>query len=171
MSEEEDIRQLHAGIASKFPSKTHESDVDYFQKVLTSHNVGQPIFKIEDLFTKHPLDRLLRFFFIKKSITFNYLKSAVFNYCNSVGIDLPSSQNTEWTNHKKLVQGQKSVFGLSYRALAFILGDLLGWFIVDIKITLKNVSTDETFEMSLSDVEKVLKTTKDVYGKRTTNKQ
>lgn len=155
---EKKLSDLHKKIQSQY------SDIDHFHAVLNSVNVGREIFSTEDLYIKNPLDRILRFFFIKKKITWKYLKVNTNNWYRSSITSSPvksnidsSKQNSNWSNIQKTVLGKKSIFGLTFRSLTQILSDILGWCVVDIKISFKHVSSKEELEISLSDIEEFLK--------------
>lgn len=153
--------------------KTHEkiinqySDVDHFKAIQESSNIGREVFNVKDLYIKNPLDRLLRFFFIKKHITWRYLKLSTNNWYRATVVGDPntpvlssitsSKQNSNWSNIQKTVLGKKFVFGMSFRSLSEILSDILGWCIVDVKISLRHVSSKEECDISLSDIETFLK--------------
>lgn len=164
VGDKDEIMLVHQGIADQY------SDVDHYNDVMRAANIGKEIFTDNDLFVKHPLDRLLRYFFLRNKITWSYLKNTTFNWYRIGRIYDPvlskltnkkaaNKQNSDWSNMQKIILGKKSIFGLTYRSLSFILGDILGWCVIDIEITLKHVSTKETFKMSLSGIEEHLKKT------------
>jgi len=145
------------GVKSMF-NKLFKSDIELYKDTLEASNIGAPVFTDEDLFdTRSTMDRLLRFFFIKMKITYSRFKNASVNHSKYMQLEDSSNINTEWTNLLKMAWGKKAKNGVTYRSLIYILGDILGFVVVDVKLTIKSVVTKEVTTVSLSEIEEYLR--------------
>lgn len=135
-----------------------ESDIDLYKETLDASNIGAPMFNKDDIFeTKSILDRLLRYFFIKKKITRNRLKTASSNYDRFMMIESPQVINTNYSNIMKTIKGNKLINGLSFNQFSHLLSNILGYVIIDVKVTVKHVVTKETVVVSLKEVEEYIR--------------
>lgn len=146
-------------VQDKIIEQSFGGDIDLYKSILEADSVGEPVYKLEDMYTPHVFDRLLRFFMLKKNVTRLLLKKALFSYYRYMGILDSSAINTHWTNLQKMIglsgnYGNKN--GLTYTHFQHIISNILGYSIVDVKLTLYNSASKETIEVSSAEINKYL---------------
>jgi len=135
---------------------------DYYAQIMLASDIGAPVYTKGDISkVRGILDKLLRYFFIKKKISVNKFKMAVFSYCQYLGIGHPayvgSSENTEYTNIKRTITSDNSKYGLTFSTFRKVTNNILGYQIEDMTVKLRNVGTGESVTVSLSEINEYLK--------------
>lgn len=138
------------------------TEQDHFIKIMEASDIGAPAFVKNDISTvRYVLDKLLRYFFIKKRISINKFKMSVFAYCKYMGMGHPayvgSSENTEYTNIKRTITTDSSKNGLTFLNFKKVVSNIFGYQIEDMCIKLRNVGTGEIVIVSLSEIDEYLK--------------
>jgi hypothetical protein len=114
--------------------------------------VGEPIFTKMDVFTvNQSLAQLLRFILIMHNVTWQELQDKTSWYAYHLNL---TSRDTGILrgNLKKEIQKPK----ISYSKFEQILSNVLGYSIEDLSVTLKDKSTGQIYQHSISEIDSLL---------------